>query len=194
MKHFLYLTAGPLVALGGCCLFLPTESYTFSFENDMEGWQAKATDVDDPPVEWSIEHTEEMAKDGSASVKLFLNNLNDKGKIWFERGFELKPNTLYRVTVDFAFATAVFGQMNLWRIIAGVLPDPPQTADDLIYQGDTGNGSDSDVGYKWLQKSYTFDVTSSPDGMLYVFIGVWGTWEVGRTYYIDNVRVSFSEF
>ena len=27
------------------------------------------------------------------------------------------------------------------------------------------------------------------DGMIHVVIGVWGTWETPRTYYVDDVRV-----
>jgi len=166
---------------------------TFSFETDEEGWQACGTDLSDPPVEWSVRRTTETAEDGVACLRFFLNNLNDAGKIWVERPFDVKPNRRYRVTVSYAFGTADFGEVNLWRIITGVAPAPPTGSADLMFQDSTGSGSDSDEGYRWLEKSYSFDVPSGPDGVLYVTIGVWGTWETPRTYYVDGVRVCLRE-
>lgn len=34
---------------------------------------------------------------------------------------------------------------------------------------------------------------SGNDGTLYIDIGIWGTWETGRVYYIDNVRITISD-
>ena len=95
--------------------------------------------------------------------------------------------------MQFSFGTADWGDLNHWTIIAGVRTSPAVTRDDLTYQGTTANGESSDTGYKWLEKSYDFTVTSDADGTLYVDIGVWGTWETPRVYYIDNVRIRISE-
>ena len=181
---FLVTGCGCLLDWLGC-----VECESFSFEADVQDWQADGTDLGDPPIEWSVERSQELASDGTSSVKLWLNNLNDAGKIWIERAFAVEPDRRYRVRVEYAFASAAFGSVNLWRIIAGVAATSPETADDLTFQGDAGNGADSDVGYRWLQKRYTFDVESGPDGLLHVFIGVWGTWENARTHYVDDVRV-----
>jgi hypothetical protein len=197
MKHFLYLSA-VLFLLGGCSHIAPTaiapsNSFFFSFENDMEGWIANGTDLDDPPIAWSIQQTQEMAKDGNTAIKLFLANYNDKGKIWIERPFEVKPDRPYQANVKYAFASADYGNINLWTIITGVVQQRPQTRNDLVYQEKTGNGSESGIGFKWLEKSYDFNVSSASEGVLYVVIGVWGTWETARTYYLDGVQVTFTE-
>jgi hypothetical protein len=170
-------------------------SHFFSFENDMEGWGAKGTDLElgDSLIDWSIERSQEQAKDGNTAVRLFLANYNDQGKIWIERGFGVKPNHLYQVNVRYAFCSADYGMANLWTIITGVVAEPVQGRAGLVYQGHTGNGSETDIGFKWLAKSYDFDVKSGPEGMLYVDIGVWGTWETPRTYYVDSVSVVFTD-
>ena len=195
MKHFLlYPVIGVLFVFGGCGNNPPWQGdYFFSFEHDMEGWVAKGTDLDNPPVEWSIQRTQEIVKDGNTALKFYLSNLNDAGKIWIERSFDVKSDSLYQVNVRYSFASADFGDLNLWTIITGVIQEPPQSRDDLIYQGDTGNGSEADTGYKWLEKSYGFTAQSSSSGKLYVIIGIWGTWETTRTYYVDVVQVSFIE-
>jgi hypothetical protein len=170
--------------------------FFFSFEADMEGWEVKGMDLElgNSTIEWSIARSQERATNGSSSLRLFLENWNDMGKIWVERGFVLKPNTTYRVDVSYAFASADWGVANFFRIITGVLQEPPKTRDELVYQGDTGNGHpDSDVGYVWLDKSYTFTVQSNVDGEIYVILGVWGVWETPRTYYLDSIRVVFTQ-
>jgi len=186
-----------LVLFGGCdrkstAPYIGKE-FPFSFNTDMEEWEAKGTDLDDPPIEWSIEISEEKVKDGKASVKFFLNNLNDKGKIWIEREFDLKASMNYQVSLSFAFASADFGEINNFKIITGVHKQPPQTRDDLTFQGLTGNGYDSDVGFVWLDKSYDFNIQANSEGKLYVSIGVWGTFEGPRTYYVDSINIIFVE-
>jgi len=153
---------------------------------------AKGTDLDNPPVVWSIQRSQEIARDGHTAIKYYLSNVNDAGKIWIERPFDVKSDSLYQVNVRCSFASADCGDLNLWTIITGVVPEAPQSGDDLIYQGETGNGS-TDPDYEWLDKSYDFTIQSSSSGKLYVIIGVWGTWETARTYYVDKVRVSFTE-
>lgn len=166
---------------------------TFSFENGLEGWVPKATDVDHPSVTWSIESSPDRGSDGTRSAKFELANLNDAGKIWLERPFNVQPNQSYHVRVQFSFGTADWGDANHWTIIAGVRNSPAVTRSDLTYQGTTANGESSDTGYKWLEKNYDFDLLSAADGTLYVDIGVWGTWETYRAYYIDNVRVTVTQ-
>ncbi len=96
------------------------------------------------------------------------------------------------VSIEYAFASADFGSFNLWRIIAGALPESPETREDLepAFQDDTGNGMDSDSGFLWLDKAYDSSVAVGGDGMLWVAIGVWGTWETPRTYFVDDVQIS----
>jgi hypothetical protein len=169
-----------------------TPTATFSFEDTMEGWTPKGTDLDHPDLTWSIEPSEDRATDGKRSLRFALDNVNDAGKIWIERPFAVQPNEFYHVTVQFSFGTQDWGEANLWNIIAGVRTSPAVTRNDLTYQDSTGGGS-RDTGYQWLEKSYDFHLVSGPDGTLYVDIGLWGNWETFRAYYIDNVRITISE-
>jgi hypothetical protein len=180
-----------LLLLQGCINFSFDNNY-FSFETDMEGWEARGIDLDSPSVDWSINRSDTMAFDGNISVEFYLENFNDAGKIWIEREFEVKTRRTYEVKIEYAFASSDFGSFNLWRIITGVVEKSPETRDDLIFQDDTGNGYDNDVGYVWLNKSYSFTIKSTSNGKLYVILGIWGTWETPRTYYLDNVHITFT--
>lgn len=163
-----------------------------SFEDGLDGFAADGTDLDDPPVEWSIERSQEAADDGAWSVRLDLDNLNDAGKIWIERAFDLEPGVTYDVEVAYAFGTSDFGDINTWTIIAGVDPDSPEVVDDLTFQGSTSTGEDDDVGLVWLEKEHAFTATAGASGELWVSLGVWGTFETPRTYFIDDIRIEFA--
>ncbi len=173
------------------------EQHSFSFENSMEDWVAKGVDLeyDGGTLEWSIMRSQERARDGTTSVKFYLNNLNDAGKVWIERSFEVQPNKRYQVTLSYAFASADFGGVNLWTIISGALTKHPETREDLTpaYQDETGNGLQSDSGYVWVEKRYDVTVESGPDGVLWTVVGVWGTWEGPRTYYVDSLTITLTE-
>jgi hypothetical protein len=139
------------------------------------------------------ERSDELADDGTTALKLYLDNQNDRGKIWIERAFPLLPDQNYRVNVRYALASADFGQVNLWGIITGASAEPPHSAEDLVYPDNTGNGADDGVGFVWLDKGYCFDASTGPDGLLYVFVGIWGVWEAPRSYYLDRLTVTFTE-
>jgi hypothetical protein len=185
-------------ALIAALIFQPApERYFFSFEGDMEGWVANRTDLEfgEGLVNWSIERSQERASDWSASLKFDLDNLNDAGKVWVEKAFDVEAGRTYGVTVEYSFASSDFGSINLWRIITGVLLERPETSDDLepTYQDRTGNGMSEDSGYVWLDKRYDFNVQAASSGKLWVVIGVWGTWETARTYYIDGISVELEK-
>ena len=189
----------------------PRSESTYSFETDWEGWAPDATDIafgnctagasagrasgmraGNCTVDWLIERTTEQAHEGAASVKLFLNNTNDEGKIWIERAFNVTTGRSYRVHVAFAFASADFGSVNHWMILTGALSEQPRTADDLtgMNRGNTGNGLDAPGGYVWSEKGYDSTVAPGAGGCLWVLVGVWGTWETPRTYYVDAIQVT----
>lgn len=165
---------------------------TFGFDQDLEGWTPDGTDLDDPPVDWSIEWTSDPSASGGGSVEFFLDNINDQGKIWIERAFDLEPNTTYDVELAYAFGTSDWGAINLWTIIAGVHVEPPETREDLTFQEDTGHGAEEDLGLVWTDRAYELTATTGEDGRLWVAIGVWGTWETPRTYFVDDVELTFT--
>jgi len=166
--------------------------FATSFESGLDGFSANGTDLDDPPIEWSIERTNLEADEGAWSVRLDLENLNDAGKIWIERSFDLEAGRAYDVELSYAFGSSDFGDINLWTIIAGVVPEDPEITDDLVFQGNTGNGEEEDVGVVWLEKSHAFTATAGAGGELWVVLGVWGTSEFPRTYYLDDVEITFT--
>ena len=182
--------------LSGCIEEIPddiTRSNYYSFEEDMQDWETDGTDLSNPSINWSIERSDDRATDGNNSLKLYLDNMNDAGKIWIEKQFELDANTQYEITIDYDFATSDFGSFNLFRIITGASLTNPETYDDLTFQDHTGHNQQEDIGYTWLNKSYTMTVETDDNGTLYLCIGVWGTWETPRTYYIDAVNISFNK-
>lgn len=169
-----------------------TVVFETSFETGFDGFAPDGTDLDDPPIEWSIERSQEEADAGAWSVRLDLDNLNDAGKIWIERAFDLEPGGTYDVHVSYAFGTSDFGDVNTWTLIAGVGPRSPEEVDDLAFEGGTSTGQDEDVGVVWLDKSHAFTATAGATGEIWVFLGVWGTSEFPRTYYLDDVEVIFT--
>jgi hypothetical protein len=165
-----------------------------SFETDFDGWSIRATDVwGDPPEAWSITRSQEMARDGNTSLKFFLANSNDAEKIWIEKPFEVEPNQIYRVTVEYALASVspVSGAGTAFRIITGAMKNSPNTREELrpAYKDAATNGTE-ESGYKWLDKQYEFTVRSDERATLFVVIGIWGDWEVRRTFYFDSTRVT----
>lgn len=166
----------------------PVVLTTWSFETGMDGWLAEGLDLDDPPVAWGIHRSDDRATDGRWSVRYDLANYNDAGKIWLRREIAVAPGA-YEVTIRFGFATRDFGLPNLWTVIAGAAPSAPTRAADLPYGGHTGTGEDTDLGWVWLAKEYTDSLEVGPDGVLHVMVGVRGTWETPRSYYVDGLEV-----
>jgi hypothetical protein len=171
----------------------PLVDERFSFETDLAGWTTHAADVDDggAVAEWTIERSQLRADDGAWSVRLYQNNLTDAAKTWLARPFTVAPNTMYEVTIAFRFATPDHGAIGNFRLIAGAAPAAPVTGSDLapFFRDETSYGDGPDQGYRWLTKSYTHTVRSGQAGTLVAVIGVWGTFEVTKTYFVDQVRV-----
>lgn len=191
-----FLLIGALF-FSGCVDDIPDEStpsyFFYSFEKGMQGWTPDGTDLLDPPINWTVEQSDDHATDGDHSIKFYLDNMNDAGKIWMQKSFDLDPNTHYELTINYDFGTRDWGNINLFRIITGVTTKNPETADDLIFQDNTGHQQDEDIGYTWVNKSYTLSLQTDENGTAYVFIGIWGTWTTPRTYYVDSVNISFEK-
>lgn len=169
--------------------------YVYSFENDMQGWRKDATDLelgDEGKIDWSIARSTDRAYGGIWSLKYYLNNLNDAGKIWIEKPFKLEPYRTYRVTIRFWLASRDKSPVGAFRIIAGATAVNPEIREDLVYRGDTCNGGKD--GFTWLYKDYVDNyVTADKDGYLWVAVGIWGNWEVPHTYYLDQLIVVFQQ-
>lgn len=180
------------VAAAGCELANPHE-YNYSFEEGMDSWQPRRADIElgQDTIAWHIRRTDTLASDGTYSLELYIENYNDAGKIWVERALNVESGRHYHISVSYSFASADWGMANLFNLVTGVMRRPPRNAADIVnaVQDNTGNGLDEDSGYAWLKKSFDYEVDSDSSGTIYVFIGVWGTWETPRTYYLDDVTI-----
>jgi hypothetical protein len=196
-RRWLPIASAVGVLAGGCSAstdepFL-RQTFGFTFESDAGDWVPDGTDLEDPPVTWSVERSDDLAERGNWAIRLSLDNLNDAGKVWMERAFELRPGTTYDVEVAFDFASADFGEIGLWTIISGVSETDPETVDDLVFRDETGNGSSEDVGHLWGTRSYSLGpATADEDGLLWVALGVLGTFETSRTYFVDDLELTFT--
>ncbi|MEK6320883.1 MAG: hypothetical protein AABN33_04285 [Acidobacteriota bacterium] len=161
----------------------PEGSQFYSFENDAEGWTANTTDVG--PADWSISPSPELRDDGAMSLKLDLNNMSGKGMVWIARAFAVEPGSKYRLSLDYSFS----GRFREYRIIAGVFRSPPMTADDLssTFQDDIPKELP-----RWIHRSYQFSIKSKRSSTVYVVIGVMGTKQTHREYFIDSVCVTLT--
>jgi hypothetical protein len=167
----------------------------FSFEQDFEGWAANGLDLQagsGATIPWSITRSQDMAKDGLWSVRLFIDNINDAGKIWIQRPFTMQPNQTYQVKLGYFFAP-IDSQAFSNPIIAGASTQPPATRDDLVpfFEDRTSLGRNTGAN-RWARHEYEFTAQADGVGSLYVFIGVWATFEVGYVYYLDAVRTTFT--
>lgn len=170
-----------------------TKSFTYSFEKTLHGWESSGTDLGNPTINWSINRSNEIAYDGNYSVQFLLDNMNDAGKIWIEKEFNLTRNKQYNITISYKFATADYGDVNLFRIIAGISKNSPEDKEDLTFQEDTGYPGEREDGFVWLNKTYNFTADMATQESVFVFLGVWGTWETLRIYFIDDIKITFME-
>lgn len=197
MRHRALVT--PLVALCAAACATTTAPRVVddlaSFELGLSPWYAVAMDTGQTGgahATWTIERSDAHASAGAWSARLNTMNATDAVKLWLERGYVVapSPNDEYDVTIAFDFGTFDFGTINHWRIIAGAFAHPPRSATALepAFRGETG-GAPGPGTLRWLEKSYSTRVTAAR-GKIYVTLGVWGTFETERTYFIDDVRVT----
>ncbi len=193
-----------------CCIpFFGQVNVTFSFENNMEGWESDAampnapcfvtTNFAYPQCQQSstlvdrlaaIQRATDTAIDGTHSVRFTMDGTLDEGTAWIIRPFAVKPGGRYRVQLDFCLSPARVPWQKIVYVGAtrprGMLhaPGPPQS--DFSFFG---------VGYiptnvlGWGQYDYLTEVTADESGTVWVALGLWADYEGNQSYYIDNVTV-----
>jgi len=183
------LPIGELVAKP-ICLASQQINESYSFENDFEGWSTNGADLN--ADEWSITRSQDIAFDGSSAVKLDLRNNNDEGLLWIEKPFLVEPNRLYEVNVSYSLASED-GPIGTFQILTGALKQRPTIRNDIIPAIRESTGRPTlKPGYRWVEKNYQFVVRSDQVGSLWIIIGIWGTFEIRRIYYVDAVRVEIT--
>lgn len=180
--------AAALAVVGTACL---AATYTYSFENGtLQGWTADV--YDDGGLPWHVVPSTFIAHTGTWSLEYYLHNLNDAQKVWIEKPFEV-PMCLsgYSVVLTWYLASRDWGVANLWNVIASIGTRDPETYADFVTIGNTGNG-DGDQ-YVWLpQQKYSKNLGITTAGEIWTALGIWGTWEVPRKYYVDDVSVKIT--
>ncbi len=177
----------------------PPETHEFSFETDMEGWGAEPADGSWGNCTGSahgnctasgwVERTTDLAREGSVSLSMSLV----QGEVWIQRPFNVTPDRPYRVTVEFALATADTASAAPWSLAACGRSTPPDTLAALpsSCRGDTAMASAAE-GRVWLEKRFTSMVTSDASGRIWAVLGVSAASGGPRTYYVDAVSVSLA--
>lgn len=169
--------------------------YTYGFESGtLEGWAADATDQGQCP--WHITPSTKLRYAGMWSLEYYMNNFNDATKIWIERAYDVQSGRRYDVSLTWKLATrdAAVGACPVIVYVGG---RDPETHDDefqvIGYSIGDGTGN-----WTWLSESYLRTgvlpgAGSGTSGKIWVAIGMWGTFEVSYTWYVDNVTVEITE-
>jgi len=175
----------------------PDSAKFYSFESDLEGWTANASDtgLGTESSDWFISRMQEVplgGEDGEYSIHFDLNNLTHNGKIWMERAFSVEPRRKYKVDLDYAFHHAYCaGPPPKFNIIAGVFRRHPESGEDILDAVREKTGVTKCL-WGWMQKSYSFTIKSKKSDTLYAVIGIWDKDEAHRTYNVDSVCITIT--
>ena len=170
-------------------------SGSYSFEGSLQGWRAGAVDVapSATPDGWSIAATSDAAFEGAWSARFFLDNRGGRAKVFLSRPYALKPFQAYDVHLEFALGTSDGDPAAAFRVLAGAAQFPPANGDAAIFLAQDDTGSAGTTRLSWVPKSYDAFATTGPSGEMSAVVGIWGTSEATRTYYLDALAVVFTE-
>lgn len=170
-------------------------SYFYGFESgSLEGWTPDATDQGQCP--WHIVPSTKLRYAGQWSLEYYMDNFNDATKIWIERSYDVPAGRRYDVALAWKLATRD-SPVSACPVIVYVYGEDPETHDDPIQV--IGYSESGGWDYIWLSESYlrtgVLPGTSTipGQGKIWVAIGMWGTFEVSYTWYVDNVTVEITE-
>ncbi len=165
----------------------------YSFENDLQGWAVHGTNVN-PGLPPPVTQSKEAAIDGATSLKFLVNRDDSFQFIWIEKVFEVAPNQVYDINIDYAFDTRDCCS-NPFYVFTGALKKTPETPENFssIAQDYADNKEDTIVGYKWIDKQFSFTARSDEQGKFHVIIGIYGPFPVRRIYYVDRVHVKMTQ-
>lgn len=167
----------------------PEALYSESFETSMGGWVPRhylACEQTLPPcwpLDWHIERSTQQAHDGEYGLEYYLNGDHDDGTIWVERCFDTSNTTIVGVVLRFYLWSEEESQLNQWPVVAYAGPVRPQREEDFLIVGLT----EEVAGWK----EYQLMARANPDRPLFLAFGITATWEIARTYYLDDVHVQF---
>jgi hypothetical protein len=158
------------------------------FEGGLDLWTKDAhvpPSVEDPsvPVPWSIDLAGQPVYEGVASACFTLDGRQDDGAIWLERTVMVAADSNWTVHVSGAYWSP-HESFNTFAEVA-------------LYAGATSPEVESDFDVSgilnkvdgWKTYAGVFEVTTGPDGLVHIALGVNVVWETWITYFLDDVRV-----
>lgn len=170
-------------------------TYTYGFEDGtLQGWTVDG--ADQAPV-WHITPSNKLAYAGLWSLEYYLVNINDATKIWIERSYDVPAGHRYDVNLTWKLASKD-SHVSACPVIAYVDDHNPETHFDpiqILGYSDSGGGGQ----WVWLPESYlrTGVLPGSSggtgQGKIWVAIGMWSTFEVSYTWYVDSVTVDITQ-
>ena len=190
-----------------CCPLSSQVNTTFSFEDNMEGWES---DVAMPlitchvtsdlypecPLQPSaivdalaaVRKSGDRALDGNRSLKFTIDGREAEGAAWIIRPFPVTPGTRYRVSLQYYWTGS--GANPIVYVGAtrpkGMPVDPgPPTSDFLPL---TLGCPVAAAG--WIECDYLTEATADATGTIWTALGIWETNESVATSYIDKVTVT----
>jgi hypothetical protein len=158
------------------------------FEGGLEGWHVGAEVPQDPnrpgqEVAWSVETSEEQASAGSRSVRLQLDGSQDDGTIWLARPLAVQAGEPRTVRLSFDLWSISESWNTLAYVAAYAGPQPPAGEDDFDLS------QPANLAEGWQRYSYSLTAEPSPDGELWIAVGISVVWETEVIYYIDELQV-----
>lgn len=193
MSRFAVCTAA-VFALGAVSAACFAATYTYGFDDGtLQGWNVDGTDL--APV-WHIIPSKKLPYSGLWSLEYYMVNINDATKIWIERSYDVPAGVRHDVRVTWKLASKD-STVGACPVIAYVNNRDLETPDDpiqVIGYSDTGGGQ-----YVWLTESYLRTGvlpgtgTIPGQGKIWVALGMWSTFEVTYTWYVDSVTVEITE-
>lgn len=170
-------------------------TYYYGFEDGtLQGWIVDGTDQ--APV-WHITPSTKLPYAGLWSLEYYMVNTNDATKIWIERSYDVPAGHRYDVSLTWKLASKD-SHVGACPVIAYVDGHDLETHDDgiqVVGSSDSGGAGE----WVWLSESYlrTGVLPGSSggtgQGKIWVAIGMWGTFEVDFTWYVDSVTVDITE-
>jgi hypothetical protein len=143
-------------------------------------------------IPWHIVRSTARASNGSTSLELYFFNKTDAAKIWIERPFTLQPDTDYEYEINLSFYP-LGNQADGNSLSCAARSAPPLTRDDIVSAVIGGTGVGSSPAHPWAQRLARGRVRTDATGQAFAFVGVWGTFEIAYTYYLDDVRIRFRD-
>lgn len=170
------------------------------FEDGLDPWTANASVGADAggPFEWSIDRTDERAREGSWSVRIDTEGDHDDGTAWIVRPIDVPADASQLSVAVMAWSPSE--SFNVLRhLVVALRPTPPETEADFPDPGANSSGiagapygglrEPLHLEAGWREYAASWAPDSLPD-RVFLAVGVSVVWEADATHYLDEVLVT----